>query len=245
MDPAAEQQAFRQREPSKLGRGIERLTHPLGKSLASVIPKKLVERAIKAIDETTARPALTEFDHDTSDLTASRKAAARVERAARAINGSTGAAAGLGGAWTMGADIPATIGIAMRNIRDTGRAYGFEGAGEDEQVFRLKILELAATNEPEARERLIDTLEDAIAEDGALKAAAPGTIEPLVDQAVERVSRAIAFASVRGRLGMLVPIAGSLVGAAVNTAFQKDVAETARFAFTARHAKAHGDLIEG
>lgn len=240
MTPDAEQAAFRTREPSRLGRGIERLTHPLGKSLADIVPKKLVEQAIKAIDKAMSGPSLADLSHDTSDIEQARKAAGRIERRARAINGSTGAAAGLGGAWTMGADVPATLGIAMRNIRDTGRAYGFEGSGESEQLFRLKILELAATNEPAERERLIDTLENSVDEDGSLKPAGPGAVTPLVDQAVERVSRALAFSAVRNRLGMLVPLAGSLVGAAVNGAFQKDVAETARFAFTLRHRAANG-----
>ena len=240
MTIAAEQAEYRSSKPSRLGRGIERLTHPFGKAIASVIPSKLVESAIKQIDKAAARPAMVDFSHDTADIDAARKAANRIERTARTINASTGAAAGLGGAWTMGADIPATIGIAMRNIRDTGRAYGIEGEGPEEQVFRLRILELAATNETEERTQLIGALEDSIGADGNLVPADEGTITPLVDQAVERVSRALAFASVRKRLGMLVPLAGSVVGSMVNAAFQKDVSQAARFAFQERRLKRAG-----
>jgi hypothetical protein len=54
---------------------------------------------------------------------------------------------------------------------------------------------------------------------------------------VERISRAIAFASFRKRAGMIVPIAGSIVGGVVNSSFQKDVGKAARFEFQARKMK--------
>ena len=43
MDIERDQQQFRNSRPSKMGRGIERLTHPFGKALSSVVPKSLVE----------------------------------------------------------------------------------------------------------------------------------------------------------------------------------------------------------
>lgn len=59
-------------------------------------------------------------------------------------------------------------------------------------------------------------------------------ITPIIDQAVERISRAIAFASFRSRAGMIVPLVGSIVGSVVNSSFQNDVGKAARFAFQAR-----------
>ena len=66
----------------------------------------------------------------------------------------------------MGLDIPATIGIALRTIRDTGRAYGFDGEGPAEKLFRLQILELSALDDPDEREARIAALESAIGEGG-------------------------------------------------------------------------------
>ena len=240
MNILQQQAEYRNSKPSMLGRGIERLTHPFGKALASVVPSRLVEAAVKQLDKATDREPLVEFAHDTSDLETSHRAAGRVERLARTINGSTGAASGLGGLWTMGADIPATLGIAMRNVRDTGRAYGYDGHGEAERVFRLQILELAALDDADRRRDLIAQIESSIADDGSLKSTSEGTIEPLVDQAVERVSRALAFASVRTRFGMAVPLLGSVVGGIVNSSFQKDVSRAARFAYQARRLRAAG-----
>ena len=233
----AQQAAYRQAKPSFLGRGIERLTNPFGKAIASVLPKSLMESVLKGIDSAIATPELLALSHDTSDIGASQRAARKVERYARAINASTGAAAGFGGALTASADIPATIAVALRNIRDTGRAYGFGGGGTREQLFRLQVLEIAALDDFGEKQERLDALEADIAEDGSLKAVSTKSIEPLVDQVVERVSRAIALASFRRRAGMVVPVVGSAVGGFVNSQFQQDVSKAARYAFQARWLK--------
>lgn len=237
MNIARQQEKFRSSKPSMLGRGIERLTHPFGKALASVVPTALVESVLKGIDTAAGSPLLMKFDHEESDLEQCNRAARKVARTARAISATTGAAAGLGGAISMSLDIPATIGIALRTIRDTGRAYGYEGVGADEKIFRLKILELAALDNDKLRDDRIADLEASIAADGSLLAPDHQEITPVVDQIVERVSRAIAFTSFRRRMGMIVPIAGSVVGGIVNSSFQNDVGRAARFAFQERRLK--------
>ncbi len=237
MNIENEQQQFRNSKPSRLGRGIERLTHPFGKALAGVVPKSLVEAVLKGLDRAVAAPQLVRFDHDTSDLEAAHIAAKKVARTARGISATTGAAAGMAGALSMGADIPATIGIALRTIRDTGRAYGFNGEGAAEKLFRLQVLELAALDDPEERDKRIADLEESIGKHGDLLHADHEHITPIVDQVVERISRAIAFASFRSRVGMIVPLVGSVIGGIVNSSFQNDVGKAARFAFQARRLK--------
>ena len=241
MDIEREQRRFRTAKPSRLGRGIERLTNPFGKAIAGMIPKRAVEAVLKGLDRAVGMPQLVRFTHDPNDLEAAREAAKKVARTARSVSASTGAAAGLGGALSMSADIPATIGIALRTIRDTGRAYGYDGAGPAEKLFRLQILELAALDDPDQRSRSIANLEAAIGPDGNLVDAEHEQIVPMVDQAVERISRAIAFASFRSRAGMIVPVVGSVVGGIVNSSFQNDVGKAARFAFQARRLKQAGD----
>jgi len=241
MDIEREQRRFRTAKPSRLGRGIERLTNPFGKAIAGMIPKRAVEAVLKGLDRAVGMPQLVRFTHDPNDLQAARDAAKKVARTARSVSASTGAAAGLGGALSMSADIPATIGIALRTIRDTGRAYGYDGEGPAEKLFRLQILELAALDDPEQRSRSITDLEAAIGPDGNLVDAEHEQIVPMVDQAVERISRAIAFASFRSRAGMIVPVVGSVVGGIVNSSFQNDVGKAARFAFQARRLKQAAD----
>lgn len=238
MDIQKEQQAYRNAKPSRLGRGIERLTNPFGKALASVVPNKVVEAVVKGIDAAAGAPTLSALRHDPADLDASRAASKRIERLAKTVNGATGAAAGLGGAISAGLDIPASIAIALRNIRDTGRAFGYDGVGEAEKLFRLQILELAALDDPELRKQRIAGIDRAIAKDGSLNAISGDAATPMVDAAVERISRAMALATFRNRLGMLVPIAGSAVGLMVNRSFQSDVSKAARFAFQERRLRA-------
>ena len=237
MDIKREQQQFRNSKPSMLGRGIERLTHPFGKAIASVVPKSVIEKVLTGLDKAVAVPALVTFGHDRSDLEACHAAALRVSRAARSVSATTGAAAGFGGAISMGADIPATIAIALRVIRDTGRAYGFDGEGDAEKLFRLQILELSALDDPKMRDQRIAALEAGIDADGDLVNPDHEHITPIVDQMVERVSRAIAFRSFQSRAGMVVPVVGSVVGGIVNSSFQKDVGRAARFAFQARRLR--------
>lgn len=241
MTPAqleADQQAYRAMKPSFLGRGIERLTNPLGSAIASAIPKSLIENVLKGIDKAVDMAPLKQPDHDPADLGASQRAAKAIARTARTLNASSGAAAGLAGAITASADIPATIALALRHIRDAGRAYGFDGAGERERLFRLQILEIAALDDHAEKISRLDALDADIAADGSLEPIATQGIEPLVDQVVERVSRAIALASVRRRMGMVVPIFGSAVGGIVNAQFQRDVGRAARYAFQARRLRA-------
>ena len=245
MDIQREQRKFRDSKPSRLGRGIERLTHPFGKALAGVVPKSLVEAVLKGLDRAVGAPQLVRFDHDTKDLEAAHRAAEKVARTARSISATTGAAAGLGGALSMSADIPATIAIALRTIRDTGRAFGFEGDGPAEKLFRLQILELAALDDPDERAQRIADLEAGIGAEGQLVHPDHEHITPVVDQAVERISRALAFASFRSRAGMIVPLVGSVVGGIVNSSFQNDVGKAARFAFQARRLRAEDGVIEG
>ena len=245
MDIQREQRKFRESKPSRLGRGIERLTHPLGKTLADLVPKRAVEMILNGLDRAVDAPQLVRFDHDPKDMDAAHRAAEKVTRAARSVSATTGAAAGLGGALSMSADIPATIAIALRVIRDTGRAYGFEGEGEAEKLFRLQILELAALNDPKQRKARVADLEQGIGGEGQLVHADHEHITPIVDQVVERISRALAFASVRSRIGMVVPLVGSVVGGIVNSSFQNDVGKAARFAFQARRLRAEEGVIEG
>ena len=231
MDIRKEQAAYRKATPSRLGRGIERLTNPFGKALASVVPNSVVHAVVKGIDAAAGAAPLAAMRHDPADIDAAREAAG---------NGATGAAAGFGGAVSAGLDIPASIGIALRNIRDTGRAYGYAGLGEAEKLFRLQILELAALNDPELRAERIAGIENAIDGDGSLKPVTGDAATPMVDAAVERISRAMAFATFRRRLGMLVPLAGSAVGLMVNRSFQSDVSNAARFAFQERRLRSEG-----
>ncbi|MBD59880.1 MAG: hypothetical protein CL808_07160 [Citromicrobium sp.] len=240
MDFQKQQQAFRDSKPSLIGRGFEAFTNPVGGAVANLVPQSVVRGVLRGIDQAIGAPQLVKFDHDLTDLKACQNAAERVAIATRAISGTTGAASGVGGILTMGLDIPATIALALRCIRDTGRAYGYDGKGARERLFRLQVLELASINDRKQRAERLAALEAGIGADGTLSEISPEDIEPVIEQAVERVSRALALALVRRRVGAVVPLVGSVIGGAVNVSFQGDVGEAARFAFQERRLRAGG-----
>ena len=235
MDFEKQQQAFRTSKPSLIGRGFEKITNPVGGAVAGLVPNSLVRGVLQGMDRAIGTPQLIKFDHD---LKACHDAAERVAIATRAISGTTGAASGIGGILTMGLDIPATIALALRCIRDTGRAYGYDGKGARERLFRLQVLELASLNDRDQKAERIAVLEAGIAADGSLTEISTDDIEPIIEQAVERVSRALAIALFRRRVGAVVPLVGSVIGGAVNVSFQGDVGEAARFAFQERRLRA-------
>jgi len=241
MDFEKQQQAFRDSKPSLIGRGFEKITSPVGGAVAGFVPNSLVRGVLKGIDQAIGTPQLVKFDHDLTDLKACHDAAEKVAIATRAISGTTGAASGIGGILTMGLDIPATIALALRCIRDTGRAYGFDGKGARERLFRLQILELASLNDKTQRIERLAALEAGIGVDGTLSELPPEEVDPVIEQAVERVSRALAIALFRRRVGAVVPLVGSVIGGAVNVSFQGDVGEAARFAFQERRLRAGGN----
>lgn len=238
MDFEKQQQAFRTSKPSLIGRGFEKITSPVGGAVAGFVPNGLVRGVLKGIDQAVGTPQLIRFDHDLTDLKACHDAAERVAITTRAISGTTGAASGIGGILTMGLDIPATIALALRCIRDTGRAYGYDGKGARERLFRLQILELASINDKKQRAERLAALEAGIGVDGSLSDVPDEEIDPVIEQAVERVSRALAIALFRRRVGAAVPLVGSVIGGAVNVSFQGDVGEAARFAFQERRLRA-------
>ena len=238
MDFEKQQQAFRPSKPSLIGRGFEKITNPVGGAVAGLVPNSLVRGVLQGMDRAIGTPQLIKFDHDLTDLKACHDAAERVAIATRAISGTTGAASGIGGILTMGLDIPATIALALRCIRDTGRAYGYDGKGARERLFRLQVLELASLNDRDQKAERIAVLEAGIAADGSLTEISTDDIEPIIEQAVERVSRALAIALFRRRVGAVVPLVGSVIGGAVNVSFQGDVGEAARFAFQERRLRA-------
>ena len=233
MDFEKQQQAFRTSKPSLIGRGFEKITNPVGGAVAGLVPNSLVRGVLQGMDRAIGTPQLIKFDHDLTDLKACHDAAERVAIATRAISGTTGAASGIGGILTMGLDIPATIALALRCIRDTGRAYGYDGKGA-----RERLLELASLNDRDQKAERIAVLEAGIAADGSLTEISTDDIEPIIEQAVERVSRALAIALFRRRVGAVVPLVGSVIGGAVNVSFQGDVGEAARFAFQERRLRA-------
>lgn len=228
------QRAFEARRASVLGRGAEKLTEPVGKLAGRLVPPEMVQRALESADR-VAGHTLFSGARDANDLAACEAAALRVQGWAAGANAASGGAAGWFGGAGMALDIPATILLAARNVRATGLAFGFDGAGEGEAVFRLAVLELASTAAFEKREGALARVNRmAGILSGGRVDPVRDTAEWVVQKTVERVSRELGTSLVRRKAAQVVPVAGALIAATVNASFQTDVARAARYAYRQR-----------
>ncbi|RMH46660.1 MAG: EcsC family protein [Alphaproteobacteria bacterium] len=229
----ARQRAYEQARATRLGRGAERLTRPLGAALGRLIPAEMVRRALAAADAAATLTLPAELTrHDADDIAACEAAALRAQAWAQGGGAAAGGVAGWLGPAGLALDLPATIALAARTVRATAAAYGFPGDDEAERAFRLAVLELAASIAEEERGRRIARI-NAMARTLASPEARAAT-EWLVDKLAERVARQLGLSLAARKTGQVVPILGGIVAAAVNASYQADVARAARYAYRQR-----------
>lgn len=241
------QRAFEEQKPTRMGRGAERLTAPIGSAMARLVPPGLVRKGLAMADRAAgATMPGAAGGHSIEDLDACERAARRVQGWAMGSNAASGGAAGFFGLAGMTADIPATIALAVRNVRATGAAYGFNGEGEEERAFRLMVLQVATASAERGRDETIASLADMAAwlasPEGRLLLEKGG--QWVSDMVVERIARQLGT-SLAGRGAVrIVPLVGGAVAATVNASFQTDVSRAARYAYRMRWLM-HRRLLEG
>lgn len=230
----AEQRSYEQQRATRLGRGMEAATAPVGDLAKRFLPPAVVRAALDGADRAAGLTLPADVTgHDVNDIAACDAAALRAQGWAMGMNAATGAGAGLFGGVGLTVDIPGSIAIAARNVRATGLAYGFTGQSEEERVFRLAILELAATGGMEGRADAIARVNRLAQAMGGDRAVAEG-IDWAVDKLVERATRALGTNLARRKAAQVVPVLSAAIGAAVSASFQTDVARAARYAFRQR-----------
>ncbi|MBB5516772.1 hypothetical protein FHS89_002814 [Rubricella aquisinus] len=234
-----EQRAFEEHRATRLGRGAEAITAPLGSVVRQVVPPSAMRQALDAADRVAAA-TLPDMTHDTRDLPACDAAALRAQAWAMGANAASGAGAGWFGGAGMAVDIPATMTLAARNVRATGMAYGFAANTDDERMFRLTVLELATTSATEARAGAISRINQMARGIGGT--VAKEGLDWVVDKAVERIARQLGTDLAQRKAAQIIPIAGAVLGAGINASFQTDVSRAARYAYRQRWLNAQGLL---
>ncbi|MBY6153159.1 EcsC family protein [Vannielia litorea] len=231
----AEQKKYEQKRYSRLGRGAEKATAPIGGLLRRFVPPGLLRRALVVADR-GAGWTLPVALHDTNDLAACDASALRVQGWAAGTGAASGGAAGWFGGLGMTLDIPATISLAARTVRATGQAYGFEGEGEEELVFRLMVLELATVRGLEGRKESLGKVNQLARElqSPEVRYVLEKGADWVVDKVVDRVARGLGTDLLKRKAAQVVPLAGAAIGAGVNASFQTDVARAARYGFRLR-----------
>ncbi len=109
-----------------------------------ISPKAMMKKLAKASGQPdaelkpkdVARLPLRVMDNAALDLSRSRSNLAALE----------GAASGIGGIFTIAADIPAMIGISLKVLQEIALCYGYYPADPQERLFILKCLQFAASD---------------------------------------------------------------------------------------------------
>lgn len=232
-----QQRDFENRRATLLGRGTERLTGPLGGVMSRLVGPTLLRQVLEAADHAAGMTIpKSATSHNVNDLPACEEAALSVQAWAQGLNAATGGAAGFFGAVGLTADIPATIGLAARNVRATGVSFGFDGIDPEEKAFRILVLELAATSAEDRRKGTIsriNRLSSILSQPGS-RVATDVAVDWVNEKVMDRVARQLGVSLAGRKAGQVVPIAGGVVAATINASFQVDVARAARYAYRQR-----------
>lgn len=244
-----EQDAYRAAPPSMLPRMFRSVAGPFEKLTHQFIPAEAIEAAIRGADWAAAQSIRqASISHDFADLDACETAVADVRRWALGYAVTGGGAAGAFGALGLIADVPATVALALRTSRLIGLCYGFGANSEAERIYILDILQLAGANSPAQRREAIDRL---AAGRAAMESNEWQKIARLAGQttgsvaATKRVATTLGINLSTRKMAQIAPVIGAAVGAGVNAAFQKDVADAAQFAFRARWLEVNECILEG
>jgi len=233
----AEQKRYEEKRYSRLGRGAEKATAPMGHFLRRFVPPGTLRKALIMADRGAGLTLPRDLrSHDMDSILSCDAAAVRVQGWSTGSGAASGAAAGWFGGLGMTLDIPATISLAARTVRATGQCYGFTGAGDEELVFRLMVLELATVRGLEARKDSLGKVNQLARElqSPEVRYILEKGADWVVDKAVDRVARGLGTDLLKRKAAQVVPLAGAAIGAGVNASFQTDVARAARYGYRVR-----------
>lgn len=103
---------------------MQRLAKASGQEDAELTPREVAQLPLKVMDDTAM------------DISRSRSNLAALE----------GAASGVGGIFTIAADIPAMIGISLKALQEIALCYGYYPSDPKERLFILKCLQFASSD---------------------------------------------------------------------------------------------------
>jgi hypothetical protein len=127
-------------------------------------------------------------------------------------------------------DVPAVVLLAMRQVRQIGREYGYNGDNEEEQQFVLSVISSASANTQE--EKLAAMATNAYVFNLIAKNAWKTLADKAATQPIGGAAAIIGIKSLAKQLGVnitkrsalaAIPVIGAAVGASANGWFMRDV----------------------
>ncbi|MCY7580139.1 EcsC family protein [Bacillus altitudinis] len=186
------------------------------KGIIHQFQKKCADESIQRIEDIEAAP-IEVMDAISDQMGKNRTNLATVQ----------GATTGVGGMFTLAADIPAVLGLSLKTLQDIAVTYGYDPKNKEERVFIIKCLQLNSA--------------DVVGKKSILKElksyhASEGKHENMISQIQGWREVVYNYRDSFGwkKLFQLVPIAGILFGAVSNRSQLKGIAETGMMQYRKR-----------
>lgn len=185
------------------------------KQIINMFQKKLPEEIFESLEDVQKAP-LSVMDEIAEGMGKNRINAATVQ----------GATTGVGGVFTLAADIPAVLGLSLKTLQDIAVAYGYDPKEKKERVFIVKCLQLTSADVV-GKKSILQGLKD-YDQDRTYKNVASEI------QGWREV--VLGYRDTFGwkKLFQLVPVAGMVFGAAANRSTLNDITETGMMLYKKR-----------
>ena len=137
-----------------------------------------------------------------------------------------GAATGVGGVFTLAADIPAVLGLSLKTLQDIAVAYGYDPKEKKERVFIVKCLQLTSADVVGKRS-ILQELKHYDQD---------RTYKNVASQIQGWREVVLGYRDTFGwkKLFQMVPVAGMVFGAAANRSTLNDITETGMMLYKKR-----------
>ncbi|CAM3367777.1 MULTISPECIES: EcsC family protein [Saccharibacillus] len=168
------------------------------------------------------------------------EASSRLSAESRNLATAQGATTGLGGVFTLAADIPAVLGLSLKVIQEIGLCYGYDANEKAERVFAIKVLQFASSDIV-GKQAVLEELNLKAGEDGKLPPAITGMSKI---QGWREVVMTYRESWGWKKLLQAVPVAGIVFGAFANRQTLGDVSEAAVMLYRKRRVLERLDALD-
>lgn len=185
------------------------------KQIIKTFQKKLPEQTFESLEDVQKAP-LAVMDDVAEAMGKNRINAATVQ----------GATTGVGGVFTLAADIPAVLGLSLKTLQDIAVAYGYNPKEKKERVFIVKCLQLTSADVV-GKKSILKELKDYDQD---------RTYKNVASQVQGWREVVLGYRDTFGwkKLFQMVPVAGMVFGAAANRSTLNDITETGMMLYKKR-----------
>lgn len=159
------------------------------------------------------------------------EAARRLSRSRSNLATAQGATTGIGGVFTLAADIPAVLGLSLKAIQEVGLCYGFNPLDKEERIFAVKVMQIAS-GDTALKRTILEELDREIGESGRIGGGEGAALSKI--KGWREVIAAYRDSWSSKKLLQSIPVAGMFFGAYTNREMLKGVTETAMMLYRKR-----------